>query len=213
MCDKTAYMAIHAVLTADIVNSTRLSQATEKKLLKCLQELLAPHRFEFYRGDSFQVFMINATAALQTALLCRTAAIGISGSTAVASDIRISIGIGKVRNPVKALGTAKGEAFVLSGRAFDDLTNAGTRLVMAASNSMANEGLQVISNYLNAIFKDMTGKQASVIFELLKGESQQTVAAKFKKSKSTIHQHVTAGRWPEIENLLQHYQNMINLLL
>ncbi len=205
-------MAIHAVLTADIVNSTQLSQTTEKKLLKCLQQLLTPHRFEFYRGDSFQVFMKNATAALQTALLCRTAAISIAGSAAIASDIRISIGIGKVRNPVKALGTARGEAFVLSGRAFDELTTAGTRLVMAASNSLANEGLQVIGNYLNAIFKDMTGKQASVIFELLKGETQQTVAVKLKKSKSTIHQHVSAGRWPEIENLLQQYTNIINLL-
>jgi len=206
-------MAIQAVLTADIVNSTRLGPATEKKLMYCLRQLLATQQVEFYRGDSFQVYMKDAISALQTALLCRTAAIGIAGSAAVASDIRISIGIGKVKKPVTALGTAKGEAFVLSGRAFDELTIAGTRLVIAGSNRLANEGFQVIAGYLNAIFKDMTGKQAGVIFELLKGQTQQAVAAKLKKSKSTIHQHVNAGRWPEIEKLLQHYTNIINLLL
>ena len=34
-------MAIRAVLTGDIVNSTQLGQATEKKLLKSLQQMLA----------------------------------------------------------------------------------------------------------------------------------------------------------------------------
>jgi len=206
-------MAIQAVLTGDIVNSTRLGQAAEKKLMKCLQQLLAAHRFEFYRGDSFQVFVKDARSALQTALLCRTAAISIAGSAAVSSDIRISIGIGKTKTPVASLGIARGEAFVLSGRAFDELTKTNTRLAMVGNNQLANEGLQVIADYLNAIFKDMTGKQAGVIFELLNGETQQTVAAKLKKSKSTIHQHVSAGRWPAIENLLHHYENIINQLI
>jgi hypothetical protein len=58
----------------------------------------------------------------------------------------------------------------------------------------------------------MTGKQAEVIFQLLKGEMQQVVAKKLKKTKSTIHQRVTSGRWPEIEKLLQQYENIINQL-
>ena len=207
-------MAIQAVLTGDIVNSTQLGPAVEKKLLKVLQQLLATHRFEFYRGDSFQVHIKNAGAALQTALLCRAAAISIAGNTAaVFSDVRISIGIGKVKEPVTGLGTAKGEAFVLSGRAFDEITKKDTRLAIVTTNELANEGLQVIADYINTVFKVMTGKQAGVIFELLKGETQQTVAAKLKKSKSTINQHVSAGRWPEIEQLLKHYENIINQLI
>ncbi len=42
-------MVIPAVLTGDIVNSTRLGEIAEKKLLKVLKQLLAPHKFEFYR--------------------------------------------------------------------------------------------------------------------------------------------------------------------
>jgi hypothetical protein len=206
-------MAIQAVLTGDIVNSTRLAPAAEKKLMRVLQQVLLPHTFEFYRGDSFQAYLQDAGAALQTALLCRTAAISIIPDKAgFSSDVRVSIGIGKTKTPVKKPGAAKGEAFVLSGRAFDEITKKNTRLVITTANDLANEGLQVMADYINAIFNVMTGKQAVVIFELLKGQTQQVVAAKLKKSKSTISQHVSAGRWPEIEKLMQQYKNIINQL-
>ena len=147
-------------------------------------------------------------------MLCRTAAIcitpGIDENTA--ADVRISIGIGLVKAPVKTLSNAKGEAFVLSGRSFDEIAKTNTRLAISTSNALAHEGLQVIADYINAIFKVMTSKQATVIFELLKGQTQQVVADKLKKSKSTIHQHVSSGRWAEIEKLLQQYQNIVNQL-
>ncbi|MBC7886946.1 MAG: hypothetical protein H7Z13_03600 [Ferruginibacter sp.] len=206
-------MAIQAVITGDIVNSTRLAAAEEKKLLKILQQLLAPYQFEFYRGDSLQVYQKQATEALKTALLCRTAAISISQKEETPiSDVRIAIGIGQVKTTVKTLGAAKDEAFVLSGRAFDEMAKTGMRLSITTGNSLANEGLQVIADYINTIFKVMTARQATVIFELLKGQTQQKVAAKLKKSKSTINQHVSSGRWAEIEKLLQHYENIINQL-
>jgi hypothetical protein len=206
-------MAVRAVLTGDIVNSTRLKKVTEKKLLKILTAALAKYQFEFYRGDSFQVYVKNPFEALQTALLCRTAAISVSKNETInLSDVRISIGIGAVTMQVKTLGTAKGEAFILSGRAFDEMTGIDTRLVIATANSLANAGLQIIADYLNAILKVMTGKQAEVIFELLQGQTQQEVAGLLKKSKSTVHQHVTAGRWSEIEKLLRQYENIINQL-
>lgn len=206
-------MAVQAVLTGDIVNSTRLKKATEKKLLKILETALASYKFEFYRGDSFQVYVKKPIEALKTALLCRTAAISVSKNEEInLSDVRISIGIGAVTMQVKTLGAAKGEAFILSGRAFDELAGTDTRLTIATGNSLANAGLQIIADYLNAILKVMTGKQAEVIFELLKNQTQQEVAELLKKSKSTVHQHVIAGRWNEIEKLLQQYENIINHL-
>lgn len=204
---------MQAVITADIVNSTKLTTAQEKKLTRALQQVLATYQYEFYRGDSFQVFHKDAAEALQTALLCRTAAISLSQKKdTVMSDVRLSIGIGAVKQPVKQLSTAKGDAFVLSGRAFDKIANTDQRVTISTGNPLASEGLQVIADYTNAIFKVMTGKQAAVIFELLKGETQQGVADKLSRSKSTIHQHVSSGRWPEIERLLQQYKNIINLL-
>jgi hypothetical protein len=206
-------MAIQAVLTADIVHSTQLLPLQEQRLMRRLKLVLAPYKFEFYRGDSFQVYIKDARLALETALLCRTAAIGmaldIKGFT---PDVRISIGIGKAKEPAGALGTARGDAFVLSGRAFDKIAKNSARLIISTANELAGEGLQVVASYANAIFNSMTGKQANVIFELLNGNSQQAAAIKLKKSKSTISQHATAARWDEIRTLLRQYKNIINLI-
>lgn len=204
---------MQAVLTGDIVNSTRLSAAQDKKIRGLLKRELEPYINEFYRGDSFQLYMPIAADALQVALLCRTAAISVTqNETGFTADVRVSIGIAKTRPPAKTPGTAKGEAFVLSGRAFDGLAKNGARLSITNGNQLANEGLAVIADYCNAIYSTMTGKQALVIFELLKGKKQQDIVSRLKKSKSTISQHVNAARWPEIERLLQHYRNIIDQL-
>ena len=206
-------MELKAVLTGDIVNSTKLKPVAEKKLIKILQTVLVNYQFEFYRGDSFQVFVKNAEEALEIALLCRTAAISISKSDQdIKSDIRISIGIGMVQLPVKNLATAKGSAFVLSGRAFDEFLKTDARLSIAVENGLANTAVEIISDYLNQLFKVMTYKQAEVIFELLQHKTQQEVAKFLKKSKSTINQHVMAGGWNEIENLLQQYKSIVHQL-
>ena len=204
---------LQAVLTGDIVNSTLLNEAREKKLANSLRDLYTDHKMEFFRGDSFQAYIKEPTQALRLALLSRTLAISIFKDDTTVSDIRISIGIGTVHNPVRSLNTARGEAFILSGRSFDDISKSGQRLAIVLSHPLANEGMQVIADYLNIIFEGMSSKQAEVIYELLKGEMQKSVARKLKKTKSTIHQRMIAGRWPEIEKLLQRYENIINLLI
>jgi hypothetical protein len=206
-------MAIHAVLTGDIVNSTLLDKKRERQMTSRVQRVLSPFKFEFYRGDSFQVYIKEPKGALRVALQCRTAAISTNrNNPTIESDIRISIGIGRVISPIKSLGKAKGEAFILSGRAFDEMLKSGSKLSINTNHVIANEGFKVLADYINAIFKEMTGKQAEVIFELLKGETQLAVAKKLKKSRSTVNQFVSSGRWPEIERSLTQYENIINLL-
>ena len=204
---------IHAVLTGDIVNSTLLEPSLEKKLLKLLQHILSDHKQEFFRGDSFQAYIKESPQALRIALQCRTAAIGLQPDQSPAvSDVRISIGIGQVESPVRTLATAKGEAFLLSGRALDAMDKTEGRLIIIIENKLTNYAFSVMSDYINSIYKQMTPKQAEVIFELLKGYSQQHVAEKLNRSKSTISQHVTAGRWDEIENILKKYQEIVQLI-
>lgn len=201
-------MAIRAVITADIVNSTRIRKPLEKKISDKLNLLLTSYVYEFYRGDSFQVFLQDPGEALRITLLCRTATIGLAEEKMPTPDIRASIGIGEAASVVKKLNTAKGEAFLLSGRNFDAM-KPESRLQIHTSNLLANEGLYIVSMYIDAIFKNLTDKQAQVIFELLQGKTQQAVAKKFKRTKSTINQHVAAGRWNEIEKLLIQYERII----
>jgi len=203
-------MALQAVLTGDIVNSTKLTTVNEKRILKQLKSILLPYKYEFYRGDSFQVYIKDAGEALRIALLCRTAAMAIvADDNDTRSDIRISVGIATTRTPLKTLAAAKGDAFVLSGRAFDEITKTGKRLAIVTNNSIANTAFEVIADYINSVFSTITDKQATVIFELLSGRTQKKVADKLGKSRSTINQHVTAGRYYELERLLQQYENIV----
>ena len=70
-----------------------------------------------------------------------------------------------------------------------------------------------MSDYLDAIYKGMTAKQAGAIERLLERKTQQEVAQELSKSKSTVSQLVNAGRWPEIEKIIQQFETLINELL
>ncbi|HVV07467.1 MAG TPA: hypothetical protein VHC96_24740 [Puia sp.] len=205
---------LRAIITGDIVNFTKLRPAQEKQLLKSLGSALNPYPFEFYRGDSFQACIKEPKFSLRIALLCRTYAISLTKDRNKASyDVRLSIGIGTISEPVKKLASAKGEAFLFSGRAFDEWRKKDARLIITTGNSLINTGLEILANYIDAIFSNMTAKQAEVISGLLTGLTQQEVAAHRRKSKSTVSQLAAAGRWAEIEKLLQHFENLINYLL
>ncbi len=206
---------VGAVLTADIVNSTKLQPSQEASLIEVLEKFLKPNTHEFYRGDSFQVYLREPLEALRLALACRAVAIELTtkDDALVRGDIRISIGIGQAELPVRALGSAKGEAFFLSGRGLDELQKTDRRLAISCTNEAANIGLQTMADYLDSIFQEMTGKQADVIVELLQGVTQQQLSISREKAKSTISELANAGRWPEIERILQQYENLVKLLI
>src|SRR5580658_9123756 len=95
--------SIHAVITGDVVNSTGLGAEVEEMLLQALQLVLSPYLIEFYRGDSFQAFLEDPAVSLRVALLCRTLAISVTAGEEgpAVSDVRISIGLGPVTQPVR----------------------------------------------------------------------------------------------------------------
>ena len=202
-----------AVITADIVNSTRLKKAEEKMLISNLSFILKSYKFEFYRGDSFQAYIPDPKQALKVVLQVRAAAKRLSsGFSSPFTDIRARIGIGNITEPVKDLKTAKGEAFLLSGRAFDEMSKTGKRLRIQSSNEAMNLGLKIIANYADSLFSQLTTKQAAVVFELLMDHNQVETAKRLKKSQPTINKHAQSARWVEINNLIEDYQLFITQL-
>ena len=202
-----------AVITADIVNSTRLKKAEEKMLISNLSSILKLYKFEFYRGDSFQAYIPDPKQALKVVLQVRAVAKRLSsGFSSPFTDVRASIGIGNITEPVKDLKTAKGEAFLLSGRAFDEMSKTGKRLRIQSSNEAMNLGLKIIANYADSLFSQLTSKQAAVVFELLMDHNQVETAKRLKKSQPTINKHAQSARWAEINNLIEDYQLFITQL-
>jgi len=205
-------MTTAAVITADIVNSTALPRPDLKKMMKNLEAVLQEHRFEFYRGDSFQVFVKNPSDALSVVLKVRTTAMKMSAVSSPETDIRASIGIGLVKPTIKDLHTATEEAFVLSGRAFDGM--GGERLLITCNdaNKKVQLGLKVVAHFADYIFRRITTKQAAVVFELLMKRTQVETAKKLKKSQATVNKHLQAAGWPDIEELLMEYKLLIEAI-
>jgi len=198
-------MATSAVITADIVNSTQLTKAQEKSLFRELNEALKEHHFEFYRGDSFQAYIKEPAAALALLLKLRM----IAREAGPAFDIRAATGIGDVPGPIKKLGVASGEAFLISGRAMDELGKTNdTRLILRSADAAMNTTLEVTALFIDYIFREMTSKQAKVLLILLNGGTQLAAAKKIRKSQSTIHKHVQSAGWAELSKLLGIYQQL-----
>ena len=206
-------MSASAVITADIVNSTKLSRAEYKKLMKNLTAILQEHQHEFFRGDSFQVLVKSPNDALEILLQARTAAMKLSESSVPVADVRASIGVGHVKFPVKNFQTASGDVFILSGRAFDKMPkDERLTIICPEKNKAVNLGLGVLSQFIDYLFQHLTFKQAAVVYELLMNRTQIETAKRLKKSQATVHKHIQAAGWPEIEKLLAGYKNLIALI-
>lgn len=205
---------IGAVITADIVASTSLSKVQLKSLMKNLASILVPYQHEFFRGDSFQVYVKSPHEALLLLLQMRVVAMKlVQDSSMPVTDVRACLGIGAVKAPVHSLKTASDEAFVISGRAFDKMTS-GQRLVITGNekNSMVNLGFKLVGDFVDYIFQRLTSKQAAVVFEMLMNRTQIEAARRLKKSQATVHKHAQSAGWPELEKLLAHYQTLLSLI-
>jgi hypothetical protein len=200
-------MAIGTVITADIVNSTSLPKAVHQKLIGTIKSLIEPNKFEFYQGDSFQVYMKENAKALRLILQIRLAAKRIDISD---TDVRAGIGIGQINTQVKKLNINREEPFILSGRSLNQLSGLTGRIAISTFDDNANFAMGIISRFADYILRDITSKQAAVIFELLMGHNQTKTAQKLKKSQTTINKQVHAAGWTDLETLLMDYEYAIH---
>jgi hypothetical protein len=110
-----------AVLTGDLVGSTRFAPEAIERAMAVLSSAAPEGHFTRYRGDGWQAVVAPPARALRAALglIARLAAEDGLPAT------RIAIGLG----PVESLGTAdlsdaRGAAFETSGRALDGIGRA-----------------------------------------------------------------------------------------
>ncbi|MFB2119782.1 hypothetical protein [Parapedobacter sp. 2B3] len=107
------------VITGDMINSRRVADPGEwlSKLKTALSsEGPTPKIWEVTRGDSFQVEIARPESALQKALHIKALIKRVAGL-----DVRMAIGIGTKTYDAAKISEANGDAFVRSGRLFDQL--------------------------------------------------------------------------------------------
>lgn len=107
-----------SILTGDIINSRNIPSEEWLPLLKKIFNKVGktPKTWEIFRGDSFQIEIENPENALFFAIKLKATLKQIKNL-----DVRIGIGIGEKNNNYNNITEGNGDAFILSGEAFDTI--------------------------------------------------------------------------------------------
>lgn len=196
-----------AVITADVVNSSLLSEAEKKffqeKIEGCTDRgiVLKPR---FYRGDSFQL-AVKPAVALLLALKFRTEI----KQWKEENDVRISIGIGEVSQWNDDVLLAGGSAFERSGKNLDNLKETGLNVIIATGNTELDDELETYCYMADEFIKNQTAVQANLVLQMLEGISQIEVAKRLGISQPSVSKSLKAANWKLLERFLKRYERII----
>ncbi|WP_029416491.1 hypothetical protein [Brevundimonas bacteroides] len=163
-----------AVLTGDLVRSTALShegllQARES-LRRAAREIAgwgrgAVHGPDFFRGDSWQLVLTQPNLWLRAVLYLRTTLRALEED----ADTRISVGVGAMDAlDADAVSQSTGEAFVLSGRALDDMSRFEGFRLATAQPEPDETYLPTVLSFCSHVVGGWSSSQAKVALEMLR---------------------------------------------
>lgn len=203
------------VITGDVVGSTKINDFG--KLPKLINDLITEIslyctkcKVEIGRGDSFQVLVEDPKQALLVSLLIRAgfrkSSIDLGNKDL---DVRLSVGIGEVSYMDEKIGQSNGEAFILSGHGFDNLTKAQRLSVQTFSESINSE-LKVETAFVDDIVSNWTHLHGEIMYQALLTDSTQfELAKKLGTSQQNICKRLRCAK----EKLVRLYLNRFYSLI
>jgi len=215
------HQTAHAVLTGDIIESSKLEKNHRKKLPQILEEIFtAVHEtsqkksgpgFQIFRGDSFQGIFTTPEVALDAAFVIRSILRYLTdkgfGKT---MDCRIAIGIGSIDFMPSSGGDGDGEAFRLSGLYLDSFKK-DRSLGIVTSLKEINKELEAECLLAEVIISKWTANQAQVIPMLISGKTQLEIASELDIAQSSVSYRVRDAGWRGIDGFRKRFNEIINL--
>lgn len=202
-----------AVISGDIVNSTKLSSAQFEALLqriKDIQQLItagnAANAHSIERGDEFQSVVHDIECALKYTLIYR---IGIK-ALGKEFDSRISFAIASQADLRALVSQSMGKAFVLSGRGLKALK--GDRLVFSSESQELTEQFELLFKYLDRQLTALTSRQCAVMLPMLQATevlSINELAEQLDVATATASKSLKASGWPLINELNWRFINQV----
>ncbi|MCI5106181.1 MAG: hypothetical protein MRY76_05690 [Pseudomonadales bacterium] len=212
-------MARIAVITGDLINSTRV--ADSKAFKRQLDTLLArlQQRFDAevatYRGDGFQVALDARHNALQLALLLRTGLIAASPDSENRWDARIAIAWGEADKEEMAKGDLDpasqiGPVYIESGRALDALGK--QHLQAVTSGELPSLALNLSCRFADDIVNHLTAVEAEVLYYYMQDRgSHQSIADRLGKQRPTVTVALQRARYKLLARFVDDMDKMLRL--
>lgn len=210
---KSKTAGLTSVITGDIKHSRKVK--TPKLWLSPLKKILSeagssPHAWEVYRGDSFQVEIINPADALQFAIRIKAAL-----KTLKDADVRMAIGIGKKEFTSSRLAESNGQAFIYSGEKLETLKKERTNLAIQTPWTEVDKELNVLIK-LGLIAMDHWTRRSAELVALLMSSgdlTQKKLAKKLNITQSSISERMQRSYYSEIMDLEAVYRERITKMI
>ncbi len=215
ICTKFQIMKIGAILTGDIVDSTKMHVEERNSMLRMLQslpELLSPVTaidLEIFRGDSFQIRVVNTIDSLKVALAIRAHIRSFKFAEYKRQwDARISIGIGTVDYENGTLAMSDGEAYRASGRGLDAIGKC--RLIVETPWEEVNKELRVSTAFADDIVSGWTQSQSRVMFQsLITDISHAEIGCLLGITRQMVDKALRAGKEELMTLYINRYEELI----
>jgi len=221
---------IYAVLTGDLIGSSRFRIQQREEVLSHLKESfkeispdIIASPFVIFRGDSFQGVLSRPDEALNAALIIRASLLSKFKGKRTRLDARIAIGIGTIDYlPPDQAGEGDGEAFRNSGLELDKMKKSEQNLIIRTPWTEINEELRTECALFDALIQRLTKEQAEAIaYQLPKREflaqdqviikeiTQQIIAEILNISQPALSQRLKTGGYWAVQAFSERFKMII----
>lgn len=202
-----------AVISGDIVNSTKLTSDQFDQLLKRIKDIQgwitkgnSSNAHSIERGDEFQTVVHDIENALRYTIIYR---VGIK-ALGKEFDCRISFAIASNADLRVLVSESMGEAFVLSGRGLKALKN--DRSLFSSDRFELTKHFDLLFKYLDRQLTELTSRQCEVMLPMLRtneGLPISELAEKLDVATATASKSLKASGWQLISELNWRFINQV----
>lgn len=213
---------IYAVITGDIVRSSKLPLVRRKKLVSNIGVAsdrlrkffgdIVPLPVDIFRGDSWQMLISDHASVVTAAVFFRATLKDLWKSGSI--DTRIAIGVGKVDFiPGNRVSEGDGEAFRLAAEALESM-NKHVRMQCMCSDKELEKNINVIVHLLDAIVMRWTDKQALAVSGAMRGFKQEEITRLWDPSitQQNVAKHLSKAKWYQVKSALDYTKNNLKKL-
>jgi hypothetical protein len=205
---------IKGVITGDLVNSTSIANEWRQNVVDALNTCVSdfmpitPIKIEMYRGDGFQIVVDRAEQTLSVAIALRSKLRAMTPENCDLWDARVSVGIGEISFESDNLVTSDGEAFRLSGRAFDVIGK--RKLSVSSPWAELNAAMELNTRFADDVVSSWTAKQARVVYHsILFRKTQKEMADELDMTRQNFNYHWGTSKAQLILDYIEYFKKLI----
>lgn len=210
---------LYATISADIVDSTKMTTDDTIRVSKLLTNFLEPMMKvsegswgRVVKGDAFECVLKQPHDLLRVALMlkCHVKMFvpEVPNPEFSKYGVRIAMAVGELRTSDASLGIIDGDAIYKTGRATEE-KRPNVRGTMIYCNEEAEaEAVKAIVALCDVVINKSTGKQCEVLFNKLCGKDEVEMAAAMGKSRPTVNAHSQKAGWIAIERAVKYFETI-----